>query len=138
MTENTIAAGSSDFAPKRVKLDRASIERTTPVAAPAKATSGNDMDPISSSCRNSSRNSNGGVTAACTTRQKNMPRSPNHSRNLSIGPKNGFGDISDPRVSESGGSVPATALKFLSIIDLQSQGLASQHLVPNRALRAHR
>src|SRR5208283_4966321 len=57
------------------------MESTTPVAAPANATSGSDFDPISSSCRNSSRNSNGGVTAARTTRQKKMPRSPNHSKN---------------------------------------------------------
>src|SRR5664279_4482046 len=87
MTENTMAAGSNDLAPNRVKLKRASKERTTPVAAPAKATSGRDLDPISSSCRNSSRNSNGGVTAARTTRQKNIPRSPNHSKNFVIKPR---------------------------------------------------
>jgi len=34
------------------------------MAPPANATSGRDFDPISSSCRNSSRNSKGGVTAA--------------------------------------------------------------------------
>ena len=56
------------------------------MAAPAKATSGRDFDPISSSCRNNSRNSNGGVTAARTTRQKNIPRSPNHSKNSLIRP----------------------------------------------------
>src|ERR1035441_10283834 len=57
------------------------------MAAPAKATSGRDMDPISSSCKNNSRNSNGGVTAARRTRQKNIPRSPNHSKNLLIRPR---------------------------------------------------
>src|SRR5580658_7317922 len=62
------------------------MESTIPVAAPAKATSGRDFDPISSSWRNNSRNSKGGVTAARTTCQKNIPRSPNHSRNWVIGP----------------------------------------------------
>ena len=57
-----------------------------PVAAPANATKGRDIDPISSSCRNNSRNSNGGVTAARNTFQKNIPRSPNHSRNWVIRP----------------------------------------------------
>ena len=47
---------------------------------------GKDFDPISSSCRNNSRNSNGGVTAARTTCQKNIPISPNHSRKWLIGP----------------------------------------------------
>ena len=37
------------------------------------ATSGRDFDPISSSCRNSSRNSKGGVTPARTTCQKKIP-----------------------------------------------------------------
>ena len=50
------------------------------MAAPAKATRGNDFDPISSSCRPSSRNSKGGVTAARTTCQEKRPSSPNHSK----------------------------------------------------------
>src|ERR1039457_1925121 len=52
-----------------------------PTAAPASATSGKDFDPTSSSCRTSSRHSNGGVTAARTTRQKKMAKFPNHSKN---------------------------------------------------------
>src|ERR1700733_14881679 len=62
------------------------MESTTPVAAPAKATKGRDFDPISSSCRNHSRNSKGGVTAARKTCQENMPQSPNHSKNWLIKP----------------------------------------------------
>src|SRR5208337_808058 len=97
-------------------------------AAPAKATSGRDFDPTSSSCRNSSRNSNGGVTAARTTRQKNMPRSPNHSRNLLIRPREKLtlGDVSEVRGLGSGGSTPASVLNFRSNMDLSQ----------NRALRA--
>src|SRR5271165_6395587 len=95
------------------------MESTTPVAAPAKATSGNDMDPISSSCRNNSRNSNGGVNAARTTRQKNMPRSPNHSRNSLISPREELtpGNMDDGRGPGSGGSTPAIVLNFPSIMD---------------------
>ena len=54
---------------------------TTPIAEPAKATSGRDFDPTSSSCRINSRHSNGGVTAALRTCQEKMPRLPNHSKN---------------------------------------------------------
>src|SRR5208282_34478 len=106
------------------------MESTTPVAAPAKATNGRDMDPISSSCRNNSRNSKGGVTAARTTRQKNMPRSPNHSKNLLNRPSEELtmGGTSDVRNTGSGGSKPASALDFRSIMDLS----------PDWALRAHR
>src|SRR5271154_2101679 len=88
------------------------MESTTPVAAPAKATSGRDFDPISSSCRNNSRNSNGGVTAARTTRQKNIPRSPNHSRKLPIGPgvETEVGTVDDAgAVDEPGGRAAAFA-----------------------------
>src|ERR1700683_919004 len=67
------------------------MESTMPVAAPAKATNGRDFDPISSSWRNNSRNSNGGVTAARTTLQKNIPRSPNHSKNSPMNPFVGVG-----------------------------------------------
>src|SRR5580704_13100054 len=118
--ENTIAAGSSDLAPNRVRLYRASRESTTPVAAPAKATSGRDFDPISSSCRNNSRNSNGGVTEARRTCQKNRPRSPNHSRNSLINVLGEFtaGDVGKLRSPESGGAMTAVALNFLSITDL--------------------
>src|ERR1700723_2576793 len=62
------------------------MESTTPVAAPAKATKGRDFDPISSSCRNNSWNSKGGVTAARKTCQQNMAKSPNHSKNWLINP----------------------------------------------------
>src|ERR1700733_12763378 len=74
-----MAAGSMDFAPKRTRLLRLSSARTVPMAAPARATSGNDFDPISSNCRKISRNSNGLVTAAQITFQEKLPRSPNHS-----------------------------------------------------------
>src|ERR1700686_1526848 len=79
MIENTMAAGSMDFAPKRARLLRLSSARTVPMAAPARATSGNDFDPISSNCRMISRSSNGLVTAAQITFQEKLPRSPNHS-----------------------------------------------------------
>src|SRR5271166_5151101 len=133
ITENTIAAGSSDLAPNRVRLYRASKESTTPVAAPAKATSGRDFDPISSSCRKSSPNSNGGVTAARTTCQKKMPRSPNHSKNSLInlleefkaenGDKARFPGLGERRSS--------SAVEFASVTGLNS-GLDSA-----LALRAH-
>jgi hypothetical protein len=74
-----MAAGSMDFAPKRTKLLRLSSARTVPMAAPARATSGKDFDPISSNCRKISRSSNGLVTAAQITFQEKLPKSPNHS-----------------------------------------------------------
>src|ERR1700722_3666537 len=79
MIENTMAPGSMDFAPKCTRLLRVSRARTVPIAAPARATSGNDFDPISSNCRKISRNSSGFVTAAHSTLQEKLPRSPNHS-----------------------------------------------------------
>src|SRR6266568_7993002 len=48
MMENTMTAGRKDLAPNRIKLSRVCRDRTTPVAAPASATSGSDFDPISS------------------------------------------------------------------------------------------
>src|ERR1700682_5498231 len=69
-----------DWAPNRTRLLRLSNARTTPTAAPAKATSGNDLEPISSSCRISSRPSKGRLAADRTTCQAKRPRSPNHSR----------------------------------------------------------
>src|SRR6266568_8383137 len=48
MMENTMTAGRNAFAPKRIRLSRVCNERTTPVAAPASATSGSDFDPIAS------------------------------------------------------------------------------------------
>src|SRR5208282_3651070 len=80
-SENTTAAGSNEPAPNRTRLSRVSRERMAPMAAPAKATRGNDFDPISSICRASSRNSKGGVTAARRTCQEKRPSSPNHSKN---------------------------------------------------------
>src|ERR1700693_353683 len=99
-----------------------------PVAAPAKATRGSDFDPISSSCRNNSRNSYGGVTAARSTRQKNIPRSPNHSKNCVISPlaKSG-GDMTWIRGPRTSGPVPATALDSRPITDWN----------PHLALRDH-
>src|SRR5271166_4724348 len=78
--EYTRAAGSMDLAPNRTRLLRLSRERTAPMAAPANATSGNDLEPISSSCRISSRPSKGRRTAARITCHAKRPRSPNHSR----------------------------------------------------------
>src|SRR6266568_9485425 len=46
--ENTMTAGRKDLSPNRIKLSRVCRDRTTPVAAPASATSGSDFDPISS------------------------------------------------------------------------------------------
>src|SRR5580658_4279463 len=48
--------------------------------APAKATSGSDLEPISSNCRINSRPSKGRRTAARITCQAKRPSSPNHSR----------------------------------------------------------
>src|SRR5271154_3626494 len=97
------------------------MESTMPVAAPARATSGRDFDPISSSWRNSSRISNGGVTAARATCQKNIPRSPNHSRNSLItrfGEVNVNGAVRKSGCAASGAGPPATAVNFCSITDL--------------------
>src|ERR1700682_2507660 len=69
-----------DWAPNRTRLLRLSNARTTPTAAPAKATSGNDLEPISSSCRISSRPSKGRLATARTTCHAKSPKSPNHSR----------------------------------------------------------
>src|SRR5580700_10101820 len=99
-----------------------------PVAAPAKATSGRDFDPISSSCRNSSRNSNGGVTAARTTRQKNIPRSPNHSRNSVIGPL--------VETAEGAGAVNGRGTRAAAFADALSVGLI-MGLNPQLARRVH-
>src|SRR5713226_5194695 len=74
------AAGSMDLAPKRARLLRLSRARTKPRAAPAKATNGSDLEPISSSCRISSRPSKGRRTEARITCQANRPGCPNHSR----------------------------------------------------------
>src|SRR5580693_9512572 len=69
-----------DLAPNRTKLLRLSKERTKPMAAPAKAATGKDLEPISSSWRSSSRPSKGRRTAARMTCHTKRPRSPNHSR----------------------------------------------------------
>src|ERR1700724_1079920 len=69
-----------DLGPKRAKLLRLSKARTKPMAAPAMATSGNDLEPISSSWRSSSRPSNGRRTAERSTCHAKKPRSPNHSK----------------------------------------------------------
>src|SRR5712664_1674043 len=69
-----------EVAPNRARLLRLSKARTAPMAAPAKATSGKDLEPISSSCRSSSRPSKGRLTEARTTCHAKRPRSPNHSR----------------------------------------------------------
>src|SRR5580704_4313583 len=74
-----MAAGSMDFAPNRTRLLRLSSARTVPMAAPARATSGNDFEPISSNCRKISRSSKGLLKAAQITFQEKLPRSPNHS-----------------------------------------------------------
>src|SRR5271169_750522 len=113
------------------------MESTTPVAAPAKATRGSDIDPISSSCRNNSRNSNGGVTAARTTCQKKMPRSPNHSKNSLTKPLEEFTvrETGKARCPGLGERMPPTAAEFTSVTGLGS-GLDSD-LDSDLALRAH-
>jgi len=78
-SENTITAGSMDFAPNRVKLSRVCRAKTTPVAAPANATKTNDREPISSNCRTNSPPSNGGTSALRASRATKSPSSPNHS-----------------------------------------------------------
>src|ERR1700690_2933451 len=86
------------------------------MAEPAKATNGRDFDPISSSCRNSSWNSNGGVTAAHTTCQKKVPRSPNHSKNLASTPLEEF-TVRDTKTGRPWETTPAIAVDFWSITD---------------------
>ena len=79
--EKMMTAGSIDFAPNCVSVSRVCRERTTPVAAPASATKGNDFDPIASIWRISSPPSQGGTKATRARRQQNMPSSPNHAKN---------------------------------------------------------
>jgi len=81
-----MAEGRSDLAPKRVRLELASMDKTTPIAEPARATSGTDFEPMSSSWRMSSRHSKGGVTAARTTCHVKRPSSPNHAKNPPMRP----------------------------------------------------
>src|ERR1035441_10652805 len=90
----------------------------TPTAAPAKATSGNDLDPTSSSWRINSRHSYGGVTAALNTCQEKMPRLPNHSNKPLISPATEpatEGNGSNRR-SGIGGLKPSTAITPRSLI----------------------
>src|SRR3984957_2451533 len=85
MIEKTTAAGSMALAPNRTRLYRLSNASTAPIAEPARATSGNDLEPTSSNCRNSSRLSKGRLTEARVTCQTKMPSSPNHSSKPWIG-----------------------------------------------------
>ena len=80
MIENTITVGSIAFAPNCTRLARDCSERTTPVAAPASATSGNDFAPAASSWCINSVHSKGSENIAFATRLANMPSSPNHSK----------------------------------------------------------
>src|ERR1700677_3527451 len=106
------------------------MESTMPVAAPAKATNGKDFEPISSSWRNNSRNSNGGVTAARTTRQKNIPRSPNHSRNSLILVKtSAAGGKADGSATMAG--ISAAALRLRSVMVLNQNDLNQNDLNQN-------
>jgi len=70
----------SDSAPKLTRLSCVSRERTTPVAAPANATSGSDFEPNSSNWCANSRASYGGRKTARTNWKQKKPRSPNHSK----------------------------------------------------------
>src|ERR1039458_1448192 len=108
-----MAAGSIDLAPNRVRLYRASSESTAPMAAPAAATRGSDIDPISSSWRNNSRNSNGGVTAARTACQENIAKSPNHSRKVLMCPRPGINGAHCPAGE---GPMSPAAFKSRSLI----------------------
>ena len=78
-SEYTIMDGRNAFAPNRVKVSRVCSERTTPVAAPANATSGIDFEPAASIWRRNSPHSNGSVNRDLATRRQNTPSSPNHS-----------------------------------------------------------
>src|SRR5579864_4690667 len=83
-----MAEGKRDLAPNWVRLWRACMARTTPIADPASATSGNDFEPISSSWRTSSRPSKGGEQAEPATFHAKIPRLPNHSKkSLASSPK---------------------------------------------------
>ena len=119
-TENTIAEGSIAFAPNLVKLVRASMERTAPIAAPAIATSGIDFDPTSSSCRMSSRHSYGGVTAAFKTCQEKTPRLPNHSKKSLVNPmaESAFDEMGTASCPGSAGFVLVAAVAPRSLNDL--------------------
>jgi hypothetical protein len=77
--ENTSIVGSIPFAPNRTKLARDCRDKTTPVAEPAKATNGSDLDPAASSWCTNSAHSNGSENIALATRVQNSPSSPNHS-----------------------------------------------------------
>ncbi len=81
MIERMITAGRNVLAPNRIRLSRVCRARTTPVAAPASATSGRDLAPTSSTWRMNSRPSYGGKNADRSTRPQKIPRSPNHSKN---------------------------------------------------------
>src|ERR1035437_10944323 len=93
---------------------------TTPIAAPASATSGRDFDPTSSSCRISSRHSKGGVTAALSTCHEKMPRLPNHSKNLLNSPEAELTpmEMSDSRRLGIGETIPASVVNPRSLTDL--------------------
>src|SRR5579863_2450223 len=102
---------------------------TTPTAPPANATSGNDFDPTSSSCRISSRPSYGGVTAAFRTCQEKMPRLPNHSKKPPTNPpaKLAAEDIPTARSSGGAGVIPTTAVDPRSLNDLGRDQVRRAH-----------
>src|ERR1035441_5619193 len=93
---------------------------TTPIAAPAKATRGNDLDPTSSSWRINSRHSYGGVTVALNTCQEKMPRLPNHSNKPLTSPvtEPATEGMGSDRRSGIGGLKPSTAITSRSLISL--------------------
>src|ERR1700721_2470013 len=111
-----------DLAPNRTKLLRLSKERTKPMAAPAKATTGSDLDPISSSWRSSSRPSNGRRTAMRMTCHRKRPRSPNHSRKRLIRFQK---ELEVARRNEAGGSASGLNQRRGILASLVSIGMLS-------------
>src|SRR5580704_4361276 len=79
MMENTSIVGSIALAPNRTRLARDCRDKTTPVAEPASATNGSDLDPSASNWCTNSAHLNESVNIALATRTQNIPSSPNHS-----------------------------------------------------------
>jgi hypothetical protein len=97
------------------------------------------MDPISSSCRNNSRNSNGGVTAE----QHNSPEKyaqiaePLEKLVDQVGEELTIGNISDARGPGLESSTPTTVLNFRSITGLPIAALPIMDLGADRAPRVN-
>lgn len=106
------------------------MERTVPIAVPAKATNGRDFDPTSSSCRMNSRHSYGGVTAAFRTCQEKSPRLPNHSKIPFNNPMPALDGVGSARRSGSTGFAVVAAVVARLLTD------SDQALAPHVGLDA--